>query len=227
MAELNYCLQFPLAVQSLLSYSIVRSPSNQAITQTIYDFSKSTIHKGKKCKRASFKRKSDVISIMNRKIITIVLVLIVIGVVGVVAYQTFSGNNKNTELITVTYTPHAIASSDHWYISNSSMVTDIVVDTLFNSSKYVPLYAEGTTVSNSNSTSVNSKDYPLNINDFYLTSTGQPLSTYIATLNRITFENSSSGIAVLRTFEFTVRGNVTSYQLAYNGTQDVKIINSS
>jgi hypothetical protein len=167
---------------------------------------------------------------MKRKILAIVLfVIVIVGVVGLVTYQTFSGNgnNKNSELITVTYTPHAIASSDHWYISSNSMVTDIIVTALFNSSKDVPLYSEGSYVGSNDSSLTYSKNYPLNINDFYLTSNGNPLSTYIVTVNNSTLVSSSSGVAVSRTFDFTVRGNVTSYQLAYNGTANVDIINKS
>jgi hypothetical protein len=161
---------------------------------------------------------------MNRKILAIALVLIVIvGVAGLIAYQTGSGNgnNKSTELITVTYTPHSIASTDHWYTGSNSVVTDIIVVALFNSSKDVPLYAGSSLGDNA---SGSSKDYPLNINDFYLTSNGSPLSTYVVTVNNSTLVSSSSGIAVSRAFDFTVRGNVTSYQLSYNGTDNVKII---
>jgi hypothetical protein len=60
--------------------------------------------------------------------------------------------------------------------------------------------------------------------DFYLTSNGQPLSTYILGESNETRVNSPRGVAVMRTLDFTIRGNVTSYQLAYNGTPNIKIV---
>ena len=163
---------------------------------------------------------------MNRKIISIIALFIVtVGAVGLVAYQTLSPKTDNSQLITVTYTPHSVASTDYWYARSNLLVTHIVIDALFNSGKDVPFYAEGSTFGNSNSSVINSKDYPLNINAFYLTSNGQPLSTFVLTLNKsIIKTHTASEMTILRGLEFTVIGNVTSYQLAYNGTQNVKII---
>lgn len=157
---------------------------------------------------------------MNRKIMSVVIVVIVIvGVIGVIAYQTF-GSSGST-LITVTYTTHPITPDSHWFISNSSTVTYIEVRAVFNSSKHIPTVEIGGTPANDSKPALPNS---LNFNDFYLTSNGQPLTTYILTMGNTVVLNSTTGFAQVRPFDFTVRGNVTSYQLAYNGTANVKII---
>ena len=155
---------------------------------------------------------------MNRNILSIiVIVIVIVGVIGVIAFQ-MPGDSR--PLITVTYTTHSLTPDSHWFTSGNSTVTYIEVNALFNSSKHIPTIEVGGTPSNA-STPILSDT--LNINDFYLTSNGQPLSTYILTLGNTKVLNSTAGFAVMYPFDFTVRGNVTSYQLAYNGTSNIKI----
>ena len=156
---------------------------------------------------------------MNRKILAIIIAAIVIvGAIGVIAYQTSA---KSETLITVTYTTHPITPDSYWFISKTSTVTNIGVSAVFNSSKHIPTIEIGGTPPNDSKPALPNS---LNINDFYLTSNGQPLTTYILTMGNTVVLNSTAGFAVMYHFDFTVRGNVTSYQFAYNGTANVKII---
>jgi hypothetical protein len=156
---------------------------------------------------------------MNRKIMsTIIVVMVIVGLIGVIAYQTFGNDNT---VIKVTYSTHPITRDSYWFISNTSTVTNIGIEAVFNSSKHIPTFETiGTPANGSKPEPPNS----LNINDFYLASNGQPLTTYILTMGNTIVLNSTSGFAIMTPFDFTVRGNATSYQLAYNGTENVKVI---
>ena len=158
---------------------------------------------------------------MNKKVLAIIIgaIIIISGTIGVVAYQIF--NKSSIPLITVTYTTHPIDSSSYRFINNSSTVTYIEVGAIFNCSKH---FGFTETKIASNSSELPTIPNSLNINDFYLTSEGHPLTTYILTMGNTAILNSTNGVSLQQFFDFTVMGNVTSYQLAYNGTEGVKII---
>ncbi len=154
---------------------------------------------------------------MNKKLLTLIIAIICVLVVtsGVIVFQTLSSNSKPSVIVTCSNSPgqptqsyYISENSAHYYYdSYYGWATSIIINTEMSSSKPVIL----------------------NETDFYVATNGQPLTNICLANFTGTFQLArnlygASGYDTSMQFNFIVPGNVTSYQLACNGTVNVKII---
>ena len=161
---------------------------------------------------------ADVISMkMNRKLFTIIVVIIVavVAISGVLTFETLA---RREPVVTVVWQTSTLRPPTIYHISESS------------AHYYVNGYTGWATAITIDSNITCSRQVVLNDNNFYLTSNGQPLTN---------IEQEASGGSqyfpvyggpgyyLSHQFSFEIAGNVTSdFQLAYNGTANVRIIPS-
>jgi hypothetical protein len=142
---------------------------------------------------------------MNKKIQVLVVGIAVVAIIfgGLIAYQLL---NRTQSSITVTYySPQSIVSS------GQTTTTEFVV---------IFQYNRGSSGSNS---------FLINEKDFYLSQNGKPLiGTFISSNISDPIRTANGFILTSGQKEaweptFIVQGNITSYQLSYNGISNVHI----
>lgn len=138
---------------------------------------------------------------MDKKILAIIIIILAAIVVasGVIAYQTL--NTSPASVTVIAYQSHVI---EFYYLTPSDA----------NFTYHTTFYGWFTGIEfNLNITTT--KNTAFNLNNFYLTSNGEPLTIFhVDGGGKVALEKDYINPNV---FTFYVEGNVTSYQLAYRG----------